>query len=234
MIFIPWGFWKLKKILWNIIILWQCFILISKNANGIKYFTIFLAVIYQCNFECVHTRKYCEAIMDDLLLFLPSKRSHMAILEDLMKALLKNGLKISPKKCQLFRTELQYTGNTIFTRNRRVYIKPLWSILEAIQKLKPPTIVKVCRSFEEMVNFLSLFCPELQKFLKPIYDLKRKGRQFIWEEEQQTAFEEIKCRLIEPPVLHLPDNKARFHLCSDTSKFATGSALYQIQNGKPN
>ena len=35
------------------------------------------------------------------------------------------------------------------------------------------------------------------------------------------------------PVLHLPDKKGRFHLYSDTSKFATGSVLYQIQNGKP-
>ena len=34
------------------------------------------------------------------------------------------------------------------------------------------------------------------------------------------------------PVLHLPDNKDRFSLNSDTSKFATVSALYQIQNGK--
>ena len=34
-------------------------------------------------------------------------------------------------------------------------------------------------------------------------------------------------------MLHLPDSKARFHLYSDTSKFTTHSALYQIQNGKP-
>ena len=34
-------------------------------------------------------------------------------------------------------------------------------------------------------------------------------------------------------MLHLQDNKGRFHLYSDTSKFAIGSALYQIQNGKP-
>ena len=34
-------------------------------------------------------------------------------------------------------------------------------------------------------------------------------------------------------MLHLPDNKGRFHLYSDTSKFATGGDLYQIQNGKP-
>ena len=57
--------------------------------------------------DCLQSRKYCEAIMDDLLLFTPSKMSHMDKLEHLLKALLKNGLKFSPKKCQLFKTNLQ-------------------------------------------------------------------------------------------------------------------------------
>ena len=79
-----------------------------------------------------------------------------------------------------------------------------------------------------MVNFLSMFCPELQKLIKPIYDLTRKGRPFIWGKEQQDAFEEIKHKLIKPPVLHMPNTTGRFHLYSDSSKFATGGALYQI------
>ena len=61
-------------------------------------------------------------------------------------------------------------GNTIFIKDRRV-------------------CVKLFRSFAGMVNFLSRFCPELQKLLKPIYDLTRKGRQFIWGKEEQTASE---------------------------------------------
>ena len=161
------------------------------------------------------------------------KKSHIAKLEDLLKALLKNRLKISPKKCQLFRTKLQYMGNTIFIWDRRVCVKPWRSRSEAIQKLQPPTSVKGCRSFVGMVNFPSMFCPELQKLFKPIYDLKRKERQFIWEEEQQKAIEEIKYRLITLPSLHLPNSTGRFHLYSDTNKFATESVLYLIQNGKP-
>ena len=66
--------------------------------------------------DSLQSRKYCEAIMDGLLLFTPSKGSHITKLEDLLKALLKNGLKISPKKCQLFRMKLQYMGNTILLR----------------------------------------------------------------------------------------------------------------------
>ena len=77
-----------------------------------------------------------------------------------------------------------------------------------------------------------MFCPELQKLLKPRYHLTWKGRQFIWGREQQEAFEEIKCRLIKAPILHMPNHNRRFHLYSDMSKFATGSTLYQIQNGK--
>ena len=77
--------------------------------------------------SCLQSRKYCEAIMDDLLLFTPMKSSHFDKLEDLLKALCKNGLKISPKKCQLFKTDLQYMGNTIFIRNKRVCIRPLRS-----------------------------------------------------------------------------------------------------------
>ena len=41
--------------------------------------------------------------------------------------------------------------------------------------------VKVCRSFVGMVNFLSLFCPELQKLLKPICNLTRRVRKFVWD-----------------------------------------------------
>ena len=55
----------------------------------------------------------------------------------------------------------------------------------------------------------------------------------LFGEKNTDAFEEIKHRLQKLPVLHMPDKIGRFQLYSDTSKYATGSALYQIQNGKP-
>ena len=99
-------------------------------------------------------------------------------------------MKISPKKCQLFRSNLNYMGNEIFIQNKRVCVKPL-SKLEAVQKLQPPTTVKGCRSFAGMINFLSMFCPELQKLLKPIYDLTRKSRPLIWGKEQQDLIRKL-------------------------------------------
>ena len=63
-----------------------------------------------------------------------------------------------------FRKELQYMGNTILIKDRRVCIELLRNRLEATQKSKPQTTVKGCKSFLVMVNFLSLFNPELQKY----------------------------------------------------------------------
>ena len=57
-------------------------------------------------------------------------------------------------------------------------MKPLRNRLEVIQKLQPPKTHKGCRSFAGVVNFISMFCPGLQKLLKSIYDLTRKGRPF--------------------------------------------------------
>ena len=114
-----------------------------------------------------------------------------------------------------------------------MHVKLLRSRLEAIQRLKLPVTPKGCKSFARMVNFVSMFCLELQKLLKPIYDLTKKGKPFLWEKEQQEAFEEIKKRMLKPPVLSMPNRKGRFILHSDTSKIATGSTLYQHQDGKP-
>ena len=132
--------------------------------------------------NCLESRRHCVVIMDDLLLFMPSKQSHMRKIEDLLKALLKNKIEDIPKKCQLFRKELQYMGNIIFIQEKRVCIKPVHSSLAAIQKLRPPTTVKGCRSFVGMAKFLSIFCQDLQKFLKPTYDLTGKDKPFKWEQ----------------------------------------------------
>ena len=69
--------------------------------------------------------------------------------------------------------------------------------------------------------------------MKPIYDLTKKGRPFIWQEEQQQAFDAIKEKMINPPILYLPKPGGRFILYCDSSRTHTGSSLWQVQEGKP-
>ena len=165
--------------------------------------------------------------MDDLLLH-STKVAHWKLLEQLFQS----GLKLSPRKCQLFRTKLTYMGNEFVINKRTMTITPLRSRTEAISKIPTPKTAKQCKSFCGVVNYLSLFCPDMQTLLKPIVELTRKGRPFVWGQEQEKAFKEVKLRLTNPPVLHLPKAEGRFILYSDTSVESTGSSLWQMQEGK--
>ena len=181
--------------------------------------------------ELEDKKKYI-AIMDDLLIH-STKRAHWKLLEQLLRSMCKNGLRLSPKKCQLFKTKLTHMGNEFSINKRTMTITPLRSRTEAIYKIPVTRTPKQCKSFCGVVNYLSLFCPDLQKLLKPIVDLTRKDRPFMWGEAQEKAFTEVKLRLKNPPVLHLPRDESRFILYSDTSIEGTGSSLWQIQEGKP-
>ena len=161
----------------------------------IDYITLRMAELKQKN-------KYI-AIMDDLLLHI-TKAAHWKLLEQLFWSMCKIGLKLRPKKCQLFRTKLTYMGNEFVINKRTMTITPLRSRTEAISKIPTPRTAKQCKSFCGIVNYLSLFCPDLQTLLKPIVELTRKGRPFVWGQEQEKTFKEVKSRLTSPPLLHLP------------------------------
>ena len=177
-------------------------------------------------------KKRYIAIMDDLLIH-RTKVAHWKLLEQLLKLMCKNGLRLSPKKCPLFKTQLTYMGNEFSINKRTMTITPLRSRTEAISEIPTPKTPKQCKSFCGVVNYLSLFCPDLQKLLKPIVELTRKGSPFIWSGDQEKAIREVKLRLTNAPVLHLPKAEGRFILYSDTSIEGTGSLLWQIQGGKP-
>ena len=160
---------------------------------------IFQAYISAILNQISEFKKQFITLMDDILAF-SSKSNHMAIIENFLKAMIANGLKLSPKKCQLFKTSIEYMGNKMFIKEKRVCITPLRSRIEAIQKLRPPSTPKECRSFAGMVQYLSMFCSDLQELLKPSYDLTKKNEEFKWTHVQQNVFEEIKRRLINPPI----------------------------------
>ena len=106
---------------------------------------------------------------------------------------------------------LVYLGNVFHIEDGVITITPMKSRIEAIQKLLPPTTIKECKSFCGVVNYLSLFCKDLQKILKPIYELTRKEMPFCWTEFHQKAFEQVKQLLINPQYYIYPDLEVDLH-----------------------
>ena len=177
-------------------------------------------------------RKHHLAIMDDCLIH-SKKSDHLEEVRALFDALRRHGLKVSPKKCQLFRDELTYMGHTFLIRNGRPAIKAHKNRIEAIQKINQMKSPKDCKSFCGAVNFLSMYLDKLQTILIPIYKLTRKSVPFEWTRECQDAFEEVKRLVTQAPVLGMPDCTGLYQLYSDTSKIGCGASLFQIQNGNP-
>nr|GFC13015.1 hypothetical protein [Tanacetum cinerariifolium] len=64
----------------------------------------------------------------------------------------------------------------------------------------------------------------------PLTKLMRKGEKFVWNEEREKSFEELKQRLVSAPVLTLPSGSGGFQIYSDASKKGLGCVL--MQHGK--
>ena len=172
------------------------------------------------------------AIMDDIMIH--SKRAdHMQQIINLFKVLIKHGLKISPKKCQFFRTSLVYMGHNVIIKDGKPCVKPVQTMIDAIAKLEPPTTVKGVRGFCGMVNFLHFYIKDIQIILAPLRKLTRVGVNFVWSEECKEAFQKAKESIMKAPVLVLPNKHGLFQIESDTSIIGCGGALFQIQEGIP-
>ena len=83
-------------------------------------------------------------------------------LMDLFKVLWKYGLKISPHKCPFFKKKIVYMGLEFQVKDDKISYTPLKDKCEAIQNLDSPKTLKQTKAFCGMVNFLSLFLPNLR------------------------------------------------------------------------
>ena len=89
----------------------------------------------------IEYRKHFIAIMDDVLIHSKHK-DHMKHIVALLEATIKNGLKISPKKCQLFMKNVVYMGHTISYEGKTPTITPTRDKCDAIRRVEKLSTVK--------------------------------------------------------------------------------------------
>ena len=97
----------------------------------------------------------------------------------------------------------------------------------AIKDWPVPTNLKELRSFIGFCNFYRMFIANFSQIAHPLHLLTKKDQEYIWEEPQQQAFQELKTRLTSSPVLRLPDLLKLFFVQTDASKLGTGAVLLQ-------
>ena len=187
-----------------------------------KIWQQFVDLVFQD--DLIKCNQNFDVIMDDTLKY-STEDEHMDDLMDLYKILQKYALKILLHKCQFFKKRIVYMGLEFQVKDDKVCYTPLKDKSEAIPNLDSPKTFKQTRAFCDMVNFLSLFLPNLRQLLIPIYDLQKKSKKFKWTEEVKKAFNDIKELLMSPPVLKAPMPDGLFCLESDTSQGVVGTLL---------
>jgi RNase H-like domain found in reverse transcriptase len=100
--------------------------------------------------------------------------------------------------------------------------------LKEILDWPAPKTVKEVRSFIGFGNFYCHFVKGFSHLAHPLHDLLKKDKKFIWSEECQEFFDQLKKRFTEEPVLMMLDHSKPFQIQVDSLLFATGGILTQI------
>ncbi|KAD3641269.1 hypothetical protein E3N88_30493 [Mikania micrantha] len=104
------------------------------------------------------------------------------------------------------------------------------SKIQAVTKWSPPKTPTEIRSFLGLAGYYRRFIQDFAKIASPLTKLTRKNTKFVWGEDQDRAFNELKKKLTQAPVLTLPDGPNDFVVYSDASYLGLGCVLMQRGN----
>jgi hypothetical protein len=168
--------------------------------------------------------KWIIVYMDDILIFSKTKEGLEQITKGVLQKLRENDLYLKPHKCEFAKTKIEYLG--MILEEGKVSMDP--TKLIGIKQWPEPTTVKQVRSFLGFGNFYRRFIRNYSNVARPMNELLQKDKKFEWTTETQTAFDELKKRFTEEPVLIFPDTSKPFQIECDASKYASGAVLTQL------
>jgi transposase InsO family protein len=166
---------------------------------------------------------FCTAYVDDILIYSNTMEEHTEHVNKVLQRLIDAGLQASLEKCEFHVTRTKFLGFIISTDGLEVDPKKV----EAIQNWQQPTTVKGVQSFLGFGNFYRRFIADYSRITKPLHLLTRKDVAFYWGPDCQRAFEEIKRRLMEAPVLRHYEPGLETKVETDASEGCTGAVLSQ-------
>ena len=177
--------------------------------------------------EVMRGIKGCKVYLDDILIHSETWNEHLEILEKVFKALVTAGLKLQAKKCHLVKKSVEYLGHVIEANG--IHTDPYKT--EAIAAYPRPRNEKELRGFPGFANYYRRFVKDFSKIAEPLFLLTRKNHKFLWTNDQDRAFVQLKQKLTSAPVLAIPDFSCPFELYTDASGLGMGSVLSQRKDG---
>ncbi len=170
--------------------------------------------------------KFVVVFIDDILVYSRTPEEHAEHLRIVLGELRKHQLYAKFSKCEFWLRQVGFLGHIL--NQEGVAVDP--EKVKAILDWKPPANVTDVRSFLGMAGYYRRFIEGFSTVAKPITQLLKKDKKFVWTEACEQRFQELKKKLTTAPVLTVPDIHKSFEVYCDASRKGLGCVL--MQDGK--
>jgi hypothetical protein len=164
--------------------------------------------------------------LDDVIVFAKTIEEELHRLKIVFDRFRQAGLKLKPKKCELFQSSVLYLGYQVSKDGVSTNLEKI----KIVQEWPVPRNVRDVRSFIGLTSYYRKFVKGFADIARPLHKLMSKNAVFKWSDECQKAFEHLKMCLVTAPVLAYPEAKGTFYLDTDASGTGIGGVLAQEQN----
>ena len=166
---------------------------------------------------------------DDILVYARSWEELLQKLAKFLSLLEDAGLTLNIKKCRFGLEGVEYLGYRICNGGMNPGDKKVCAIVE----FPTPKNVADASSFHGLVSLFRKFIPGFGSLCTPIIELFKKDAKFVWQEQQNRAFQEIKPLIGASPILAYYNPKStRTELHTDASAIGLGAMLFQEDDEK--
>ncbi|GMF40664.1 unnamed protein product [Phytophthora fragariaefolia] len=170
----------------------------------------------------------CLVYLDDCVVFSEDFPTHLVRLKQVLEHFRAAGFKLKIKKCNLGRDQVAFLGHIVTPSG----ILPNPEKAKAVMNVQRPYDLYTVRASLGLTSYFRRYIPGYAAISAPIERLKAKGVPFVWNDDCEAAFLQLKRKLVEPPILVYPDFSKRFKLYVDSSKLAMGACLMQTVDGR--
>jgi hypothetical protein len=167
--------------------------------------------------------QFVVVFIDDILVYSRSAEEHEQHLRVVLVKLRSHQLYVKFRKCEFWLQKVSFLGHVLTAEG--VAVDP--EKVAAVSEWKQPTSVSEIRSFLGLAGYYRRFIEGFSRIARPMTELLKKDKKFVWTEACERSFRELKERLTTAPVLVLPDIHKDFVMFCDASRQGIGCVLMQ-------
>jgi len=162
--------------------------------------------------------------LDDVIVISPDFGTHASRLREVFDRFRVAGLKLKPSKCALLQRGVKYLSHVVgqdgvATDLEKVRALRDWAVLVDLPELQ---------AFLGLVGYYRQYIPNFAGIAQPLNRLTAKGVRWQGTQAEQKAFDHLKDRLVDAPILAYPDPAKEYILDTDASNHNVGAVLSQV------